>query len=144
MRDPDSVRTAAAELLAASDEDVRFGALYALYLTARPGPSLEALRPLLASGDWTERLIAAETLATRGEEEAIPVLIDALGSTDRVQHWHPYREVWERARRVLLRVTGQDLGLKGAADAASVAAARPAWLAWWQANAANFQIVVDR
>jgi hypothetical protein len=65
VEDPDGLRESA---LARIDEDspARVGAIFALTLTAEPGPSMDALRDLLDADELTERLMAADALAARG------------------------------------------------------------------------------
>ncbi len=129
-----AARGEALEHLDEADVAARFAALYVLARTAEPGESQEALRPFLESPDVTERLLAAQALLVRGEKAAFPVLIDLLDSQEAIAYWDPPQQAWEAASFTLFQYTDEDLGLIGAEEYASTAAAKPAWGAWWEQN----------
>ena len=135
--DPDSMREAALASLEADDPARRFAAVYALTLTVSTDvpDSLDAIREVMASGDPTERFLAAGALASLGDPDAVAMLIEALGSDEPMHYLAPPMPAWRYARANLLLFVGQDLGLRGATDAAAAAAAGEAWRAWWSENA---------
>ena len=67
-RDPAALRQAALKHLSDPNRTVHYAALYALSLTAEPGPALEALRPLLTSSDLNDRALAASALLVPGDK----------------------------------------------------------------------------
>jgi HEAT repeat protein len=134
LRDPEGMRAAALKELPSTDRNVRYAAVYALALTAKPGASLRALVPLLDSRDPSERVLAAQTLVAQQDRRGVPVLIDALDSNAPFAHWAPPRQVWEVARNALLRFVPVDLGLGKARTMRQAATAQRAWAAWWKAH----------
>jgi hypothetical protein len=137
--DPEAAAQAALEQLDADDPAARFAALYALANTAATDEQLEGLRATLASASLSERVLAAEALLVRGEKQALPVLIEALGSDEDLAFSLPPRQAWEYARDLLLTYTEGDFGLTADESFAAASAARPAWQAWWQANGGGIE-----
>lgn len=131
---PDELREAALEHLDDDDRNVRYASVYALAVTAEEGESIEALRPILDSTDVSERLLAAGSLIARGEKEAIPVLVDALGTGALLSFRDPPKPAWEYAHFVLSRYTGRGSPLQVLSNAQAAAAAKPAWEQWWAAK----------
>jgi len=134
-RDPEDARSAALDAVDSDDPEVRFAAAYALSLTGIAAGDAEVLRGLLADDDVRIRLLAAQTLAGAGFGDGVPVLISLLASDE------PLRDglrVWEVARRTLLDVTGQDLGLVAATDVEAATATIPAWAQWWDSASETF------
>ena len=137
---PKAIRAAAMTRIDEKDPAVRFAAIYALGLTAEPGPSEAALVPLLDSDDVTERLLAAAALVHLGNVAGIPVLIDALGSDAQIAFWEPPVEAWAFVRPDLLRTTGKDFGLSKAGTAQEAAATQAAWERWWADDQDTFSL----
>lgn len=139
LADPDALRAEALVGLSAAEPNRRFASVLALTMTASTAdpPSVEALRTLSSSPDVTERLLAAGALAALGEKNGVDVLIDALVSEELLRNVDPPFAAWRYSRANLLLFIDQDLGLADARDAAATAAAQPAWMDWWAANAAE-------
>lgn len=135
--DPAGVEATALGRLDDPHPEVRLIAIYSLAETASTPAGLRALHDLLDADDATERSLAAEGLLRRGEPEAIPALIDVLDEDSALRGAEPPSQVWEFARDLLLRYTDQDFGLSTAEDSAAVAAAKPAWEAWWGTSSAR-------
>lgn len=137
LADPAAMRDAALAGLDAAEPAQRFAAVYGLTMTAstEAPASLDALREIVASGDATERLLAAGALASVGERDGVSVLIEALSSDAPMRNVDPSMTVWRYARANLLLFVGQDLGLLEANDAEAAIAAQEAWRAWWAENA---------
>lgn len=91
---PAELRAAALEQLASDDFAVHYAAFYSLAITAERGQSMLALRPFLRSSDVSERMLAAGSLAFRGDKESLPVLIAALGSEEKLRFRRPPVEAW--------------------------------------------------
>jgi hypothetical protein len=127
----DDLRAAALRQLGDGRADVRYAAVYALALTAAPGPAEDALRGLLTAPEPTNRLLAAAALAGIGGKEALPVLIGELGSGGWVGYSEPPVQGWQLARLALLVYTGQDFGLRGAQTRTAAARSQKAWRRWW-------------
>lgn len=136
---PAEIRKIALDNLQAGDEAVRFAALLALAATAEAGNGLEELRPFLQSDRQSHRLLAAGRLASQGDASALPTLIEALGSEEVLGFLAPPSPAWSFARRVLLRCTAEDLGLREAENAQAAAAARHAWQSWWDENSSRLR-----
>jgi len=137
VRHAADLRAAALKHLHDTDPNVRFASFYALTLTAAPGSSMAALQTFLSSSDVNERLPAAGAIVSRGAKDGLPVLIDALGSSDVVAWFDPPMEAWQYASFVLTTFTGQDFGLTKAKDAAAAARTRPAWQKWYREHGAS-------
>jgi HEAT repeat protein len=139
LADPDALRAEALVGLGAGEPNHRFASVLALTMTASTADpaSIEALRTLSSSPDVTERLLAAGALAALGEKNGVDVLIDALVSEELLRNLDPPFAAWRYSRANLLLFIDQDLGLADARDAAATAAAQPAWMDWWAANAAE-------
>jgi HEAT repeat protein len=90
--------------------------------------AVAAVGRLLKDADLSVRLRAASGLATAGDREAVPVLIDLVAALPREGSW--------QAQEVLLRLAGEG-GPEATAgeDEAGRKKARDAWAAWWKANA---------
>lgn len=144
IQDPEGLRAAALERLASKDPNVRYAAVYALSLTATPGLSLQALRPILHSPDVTERVLAAETLVAQRDKTGVPVLIGALGSDTPLAHWGPPRPAWQAAQRALLRFVPEDLGLARARTLREAVRAKGAWTQWWAHHANEVRLKASR
>jgi hypothetical protein len=88
-----------------------------------------AVRKLLKDEDASVRLAAGLALAEARDKEAIPVLIELLGT-------QPYEEVWQ-VEDFLTRVAGdQTPAVSGGTDSASRRKFHDAWAAWWEKNGA--------
>jgi HEAT repeat protein len=135
---PEAAREAALELIGEDDSDVRFAAAYVLALVGIEAGSADRLRPLLDVEDPSIRLLAAQTLAAAGVGEGVPVLISLLASDDPLPHTGEDLRVWQVARRTLLDVTGEDLGLGEAADVEAASATIPDWERWWASAQGSF------
>lgn len=135
--DPEGVREAGLELLGSEDPDVRFAAAYGLATAGIEAGDADALRPLLENEDEALRLLAAEALARAGIGDGVPVLVSLL-SSDRPLGFSDGLQVWMVARRTLLEVTGEDLGLEAATDVEAAAATIPDWESWWTDAAGSF------
>ena len=138
ISDPGELRAAGLAHIDATDEGVRYAAVYALALTATSA-SQTALRDVMVSDAPWERLLAATALAGLGDRDAVPVIIGFLGDDASFPHWEPPTTYWRFARRQLLSLTDRDFALSAATDSASAAATIPAWTQWWAANGATFQ-----
>jgi HEAT repeat protein len=137
VRDPAAIRQAALAELGSEDTDVRFAAAYGLAaagVEAIDGPVVETL---LEDDDEILRLLGAQALARAGIGRGVPVLISLLSSQTALPH-SDGMQVWQAARRTLLDITDQDLGLEGATDAVAAGATIPAWETWWAANESSF------
>ena len=134
--DVEGTRAAALEAIEGGQGETLLPAAYAVSLTGIESDDAAALRPLLGHEDLRIRLLAAQTLAGAGVGEGMPVLIELLGSEE------PLRDglsVWEVARRTLLDLSGEDLGLDAADDVAQAAATIPTWQDWWAGAAEGFE-----
>jgi hypothetical protein len=129
-----ALRAAALAHLGDPDQDRQFAAVYALALTAEPGRGSSELARLLTSPNTTDRLLAAGSLVSIGDKSGIPVLIDALSSTDELAYSSPSQSGFEFAQAELLYFTTQDFGLRSATGPAAVAATQAAWRQWWTAQ----------
>lgn len=133
------LRGAALAHLLDEKADVRYAALYSLSLTAEPGAGTVELRPFLRSSDVSEQMLAAGNLAANGDKAALPVLIDALGSEERLAF--RVERAWEFARLVLIQYTEEDFGLVSDAQPTprQAAAAKPRWEEWWVAASSDLR-----
>lgn len=138
-QDPRGLRTAASALLDSTDPVEQYAAAYAQSISADPG-SVAQLTDLLNSTVETERLLAAAALVRLGDPAGIPILIDALGSDGPLVYWDPPESAWAFAQPILLRATGEDLGLRKARTAVQAAAAQTAWKRWWNAHGDTFAL----
>jgi HEAT repeat protein len=87
-----------------------------------------AAHKLLRDADLSVRLRAATALASAGQRDAVPVLIELVTELPREQSW--------QAQEVLARLAGEGAPEAVAAeDAAGRKKAADAWAAWWKANA---------
>ncbi len=94
----------------------------------------DPVRKLLKDADLEVRLRAALALASGGDKDAVPVLIDLLADG-------PADQVW-MAEDYLVRLAGDkkpDASLGG--DAEGRKKARDAWAAWWKASADSTRLV---
>ena len=139
-KDPSALRDAAIPLIDAPDPSVRFAAIYALSLTADNASSRRALEPVLASGDVSERLLAAEAMLRGGDESALSVVIDALSNDSSMELWEPPMPVWRFARLMLLGATGLDFGLQSAQTLDDAVVAKRAWEHWWRTSGSTYQL----
>lgn len=137
--EPAGLREAALAHLDAEDPDVRYAALYALALTAEPGPSMEALRPYLQSEDISEQMLAAAGLVVEGDKAALPVLIGALDAPELLDF--RFQPAWQFARLLLIEYTEEDRGLLGGPDypAKAATSAQQRWMKWWAAEGATLR-----
>lgn len=142
INDPDGLRKRALERLD-DDSPARVGAIFALTLTAEAGPALDALADVAGSEDLTERLVAADALAARGESAGLAVLIGALDSDETLGFPDPPQPAWAFAQFALVAYTDQDLGLAAAADLDAAAATKPAWEQWLAENEASLRFDDD-
>jgi hypothetical protein len=140
LTEPESTRATAMNLVGSEDPDVRRAALYALSMTLSSA-DVDALSPILESSDPRERVLAAAGLLAVGDARGVPVLIELLEDETPMALGFPPVHVWERARVALLQATGEDLGLRDAADAEAAAATIPAWELWWAGTEGDFQLV---
>jgi hypothetical protein len=131
---PADLRAAALAHLHDADPNRHFAAVYALALTAESGRGSTELAQLLTATSTTDRLLAAGSLLSIGDKSGIPVLIDALSSTDEVAFSSPGQFGFEFAQAELLYFTTQDFGLRSATGPAAVAATQAAWRQWWTAQ----------
>ena len=136
-RDPAGLRAAALKHLNDADAGRHYAAVYSLAITVEPGKGVDELSTLLASPSLDDRLLAAGALAAIGDRRGLPVLIDALDNRQALSFRDPSQPAFEFAAAELRLLTGTDLGLGTGVDAAAVAAAKPRWQAWWQANGAG-------
>ena len=136
--DPAALRKAALRHLHDGSAAVRYASLYGLVLTATAEEGTAELASMLVSANLDERLLSAAALAGIGDKRGLPVLIDALDSSAQLSFRDPPQPAFDFARTQLLWLTEADLGLKTAPEleSAQVAAAKPKWLLWWQANQA--------
>jgi hypothetical protein len=132
VEDPDAVRQSALDGLSASDPTARFGAVYALTVTAEGQESIDALVSLLGSDRLEERLLAADALVSRGDRRGIPPLIEALASDEVIPRLDPPQAAWQLARTALLQHTEEDFGLSDAEKPSAVAATQDAWEEWYR------------
>jgi hypothetical protein len=135
-----SLRSAALAHLQSTDAGVQYGAVYALTLAAVAGPSMDALKAVLQTGNESEQLLAAIRLVSLGDREAMPVIIGFLDSGASLSYWEPPIELWQFAREELLAVADQDFGLRAATDRSAAAATMVSWSRWWAANGATYQL----
>ncbi|PJA47532.1 hypothetical protein CO172_00915 [Candidatus Uhrbacteria bacterium CG_4_9_14_3_um_filter_36_7] len=82
----------------------------------------QILLPLLQDEDEIVRISVAGTLANKGYTEALPVLIEAVDSTNSITYLHPEREISDFSLEVLMTYTDQNFVLKND------------WLTWWDKN----------
>ncbi len=136
----EGLRSAALAHLQSADAGVRYGAVYALTLTAVAGPSMDALKGLLQTGNASEQLLAATRLVALGDRDALPVIIGFLDSDASLSYWSPPKQLWQFARRQLLVLTDQDFGLRAANDRAAAAATMADWSHWWAENGATYRL----
>jgi len=102
----------------------------ATWIYAGTGTDAEVLRPLLTNDDPTVTAIAAATLASWGDADGLPVLVDLLGEDSELYAANPPQTVSDFARYSLGRyVEGPEI----AADAEPAAIA-DAWGTWMQTN----------
>jgi HEAT repeat protein len=141
LREPEGMRSVALVSIGSDDPDVRFASAYALALTGIEVGDADVVRPLLDADDARLRLLAAQTLAAVGVGDGVPVLISLLGSDDQLRDG---LRVWQVARRTLLDLAGQDLGLVAATDMMTAAATIHDWEAWWQSAKGSFTPVARR
>ena len=132
LEDPEAVRQSALDGLDASDAAARFGAVYALTVTAEGQESMDALASLLGSGRLEERLLAADALVGRGDQRGIPPLIEALASDEVIPRLDPPQAAWQLARTALLQHTEEDFGLSDAEKPSAAAATQDAWEDWYR------------
>ncbi len=95
-----------------------------------------ALLPLLESKTAGARVLSAYLLLYFGEKNAIPVLIDALGETNRLAASEPPAPICTVANEALERYTGQAFGFSCQVGKADAAGAKK-WQDWWGANKDN-------
>lgn len=138
---PDELRAAALDELDAGDPETRYGALYAVALTAEGTEAIDTLIAALSSPNVNERMLASGSLIARGEKAAFPVLIEMLGSDEQLAFRDPPQMAWQFARFVLIQYTDEDMGLLGPAPFAAdrAVAAQPAWRDWWISSGASLE-----
>jgi hypothetical protein len=131
---PTGLRQAALKHLGDSNTWVHYAAVYGLALTVTPTQGSAEVATMLSATNLDDRLLAAGALAGIGDKRGLPVLIAALDQGDKLSFRDPPQPAFDFARAELLYFTTEDFGLRGSTDLASVAATKPAWLGWWQAN----------
>lgn len=131
---PREVEVAALSAMDSPEPEVRLAALYALSLTATTDRATAALKEGLQETDITLRLLAAAGLISRGEPQAIPVLIEALHSNEPLVYSEPPRVAWVYGRMLLIQYVEPEFGLLAADDFESVGLAAEAYQAWWEAQ----------
>jgi hypothetical protein len=137
FRSPDDLRTAALAHLGDSNAARQYAAVYALALTAAPGPAADQLTTLLKSRNLTEQAIAAAALTRIGLKQGLPVLIADLSVKDGLSFWNPPKPFWELSRAVLLANTDRDFGLARATTASAAALTKKNWQRWWTTYGAS-------
>ena len=131
---PGSLRQAALAHLRDSSPTVHYAAVYSLALTVTPSQGTTEMVAMLGAVSIDDRLLAAGALTGIGDKRGLPVLIAALDIADQLSYRDPPQPAFDFARTELLFFTTQDYGLKSASDLAGVAATKPSWESWWQAN----------
>jgi hypothetical protein len=138
LSDASGLRRAALKHLRDSAAGPHYAAVYGLALTATPKEGTTELVAMLTSESVDERLLSAASLVGSGDKRGLPVLVDALDQHEKLSFRDPSEPAFAFARAVLLNLTAGNFGLRAAVDRpAAVAATKPAWLRWWNANKAT-------
>jgi hypothetical protein len=135
--DATAMRAAALDHLNDSNANVHYAAVYTLAQTATSHEGMAQLEQMLTSPDTNERMLAAGSLLSLGDKEAIPVLIAALSSNDQISYWDPPLQAYGFARAELMFYTSNDFGLVKATTLSTASAAQPAWQKWWTKDGAS-------
>jgi hypothetical protein len=106
-----------------TDPSTRVSALLAIGAIAKtsPDPVHDAIQPLAASADPSDRMAAVKAMAALRQPTIVAALLVALGDGD--------ERVVTAAREALVRVTWQDF-----------AADERAWAKWWDENGSRHRI----
>ena len=112
--------------LSASDSTRRWSAVYLAALLVDEKTSA-TLTPVLHDRNPINRAVAAGALSRVGVVEALPVLIDALGSNALLPYNDPPKPVAELAREALAASTGKKFSTR--AD----------WKEWWESVKAKLR-----
>ncbi|GBD15978.1 hypothetical protein HRbin26_00873 [bacterium HR26] len=102
------------------DSGRRFAAIYLLALVADTPEEIEALKVALDDPVFSYRVVAAGSLAGLGVVEALPVLVEAVGSDALLPYSEFNEPVDALAREALEAYTGQTF------------ATAEEWRAWWE------------
>lgn len=108
-------------LLDHEDAAVRFAALYTLIHTG-DASDVSAMQSRFDEPDESIRILATVKAVGWGDAEAIPLVIDALSSSEIIPYGHPQQAVASYALNALQVYTGE--ALTEQAD----------WERWWQRN----------
>jgi hypothetical protein len=128
---PDVAARAAAGLVEAAQEEVRYAAIYVLGLTAAGPADSAALKRALDDDAVHLRTIAAGSLIGLGDKDAIPVLIELLAETDEIPGSVPPMFVDRFSSQALTAYTGEDYGLLEATSGDLRTLALGRWRTWW-------------